>query len=248
MERGRSGVTLLEIPPATGLSPAEPDDAVATAALPAAEQEFRHLLAAAKDALGAQPATAGRVRQLARLLWRLSRAAFTDPLTGLANRRGFMRDGSRLLTMAARRQRCGVIFFIDVDRLKRVNDVDGHAAGDELLRATARALSATFREGDVIGRVGGDEFAVVTCAARADAAAVILRRFDRVLTRINATRRGWPIEVSVGLAVCTPGRPQRLATLLHRADRNMYDDRRSRAAILAPAEVAPDTADAACRR
>ncbi len=228
MDSGQSGASRIHVLSRGDVVRFDAQDGAAPAARANDDQQLRQLLIAAHDA-----AVPGRVRRLTRLLWRLSRAAFTDPLTGLANRRGFMRDGSRLLMLAARRRQSAVIFFIDVDRLKLVNDTDGHAAGDELLRAMACVLSATFRNGDVIGRIGGDEFAVVTRAARPDVAAVILRRLATVLTRVNATRHAWPIEVSIGLSVCTPECPQALGTLLHSADRRMYEDKRSRAALLA---------------
>ncbi len=212
---------------------AGPDSAetTLTALLHEDEQRMRHLLAAARDVLAERHATASRIRPLVRLMWRLSRAAFTDALTGLVNRRGFMRDGSRLLGLATRRRQFAVVFFVDVDRLKLVNDTDGHAAGDELLRATAHALQATFRSGDVIGRVGGDEFAVVTLVARADAAAVILRRLARVLTRINSMRATWPIEVSVGVSIYSPEQRECLGGLLDRADQLMYEDKRARRSL-----------------
>lgn len=232
MDSGQSGASRIQVLSRTDIARFDADDGAAPAIRTHDDQQLRQLLLAAHDALGPE-AVPGRVRRLTRLLWRLSHAAVTDPLTGLSNRRGFMRDGSRLLMLAARRRQCAVIFFIDVDGLKIVNDTDGHAAGDELLRAAACALSAAFRNGDVVGRIGGDEFAVVTRAARPDVAAVILRRLATVLTRVNAARRAWPIEVSVGLSVCTPECPQGLGALLHSADRRMYEDKRSRATILA---------------
>ena len=201
------------------------------------DHQVRELLLAVHESAAEGDAPGARARSHTRRLWRLLRAAYGDELTGLRNRRGFMRDGSRLLQLAARRRQRALVLFVDVDRLKLVNDSAGHAAGDELLRATAAALRATFRAGDVLGRVGGDEFAVVALATGADAATAMLRRLSQVLLRANRARRAWPIEVSVGVAACMPDRGRDLVSLLACADHLMYLDKRARAARQCPVEA-----------
>ncbi len=88
-----------------------------------------------------------------------SRNALMDPLTGLGNRRSFQREGKRQESLAARDRRILLCGVIDLDGFKAVNDQYGHAAGDEVLRIVAHALSASVRPYDITARLGGDEFA-----------------------------------------------------------------------------------------
>ncbi|HWW89823.1 MAG TPA: HD domain-containing phosphohydrolase [Solirubrobacteraceae bacterium] len=103
-----------------------------------------------------------------------------DPLTGCLNRRGFEERAVAEISAAARRACQGTVLVLDIDHFKPVNDRFGHAAGDELLRWVVRTIEATVRPNDVIGRMGGDEFAILfadidptdalECAARVTAA------------------------------------------------------------------------------
>ncbi|OHV74227.1 GGDEF domain-containing protein [Pseudofrankia sp. BMG5.36] len=98
----------------------------------------------------------------------LRHQAFHDPLTGLANRALF---GDRLAQALARRARAPArlaVFFCDLDEFKHVNDALGHAAGDELLRMTARRLLTSVRASDTVARLGGDEFAILLDATTDD--------------------------------------------------------------------------------
>ncbi len=92
---------------------------------------------------------------------RLRHLADHDPLTGLVNRRGFGRELRRHVSRIARYGAKGALLMLDVDNFKGYNDVNGHAGGDALLQGVAQRLSARLRGGDVIGRIGGDEFAVL---------------------------------------------------------------------------------------
>src|SRR5690606_10608541 len=87
--------------------------------------------------------------------------AYTDPLTGLANRRAFEEQGSWRMGEAARAGRPVMLCFLDLDGFKAVNDRWGHAAGDELLRQVAGRLRGAVREADLIARFAGDEFALL---------------------------------------------------------------------------------------
>lgn len=97
------------------------------------------------------------VTQLELMRQRLVKGASTDMLTGLRNRANFFDQG----TLVHRASQGSVLLMIDADHFKRVNDLYGHAAGDETLRAISRRLRSLVREGDVVGRLGGEEFAVV---------------------------------------------------------------------------------------
>jgi diguanylate cyclase (GGDEF)-like protein len=105
---------------------------------------------------------------------RLEQEALVDPLTGLLNRRALERDLRRERARATRYDRRFSLMVIDLDGLKKVNDTDGHLAGDLYLRALATALSDVLRSGDEAYRIGGDEFVVLlpeTAEARAEVVA-----------------------------------------------------------------------------
>jgi diguanylate cyclase (GGDEF)-like protein len=148
----------------------------------------------------------------------LQRAALTDPLTSLANRRGLEelvdeRRGRRPLTVLA----------IDVDGLKAVNDRDGHAAGDELLVTVAHAIAAVMRSGDVVARVGGDEFVcVVFDSDQGEGGQVAERTLDAVH---SALVHGHAARASIGVAYAAPDLP--LEDTIRRADKAMYDAKRA---------------------
>ena len=92
---------------------------------------------------------------------RLKEEAQTDYLTGLLNRRGFVVHAQERVLLADRLDKSLVCLFLDLDGFKRVNDTLGHDEGDAVLRDAAQALRETFRASDLLGRIGGDEFAVL---------------------------------------------------------------------------------------
>lgn len=106
----------------------------------------------------------------------LESAAFLDPLTGVGNRRALDRDLARELARAFRHGRPVALAEVDLDGLKAINDTSGHAAGDAALRRLATALTETLRVGDVVYRVGGDEFVVVLPETEASSVAPLLVR------------------------------------------------------------------------
>ncbi len=102
--------------------------------------------------------------------------ALHDGMTGLGNHRAFQDELSRQVDLFLRRRERFALALVDVDDLKRVNDGDGHAAGDEVLVSLARTMRETFRHGDRLFRVGGDEFAVLLPGADADVASSLCER------------------------------------------------------------------------
>ncbi|HXC77547.1 MAG TPA: GGDEF domain-containing protein [Candidatus Acidoferrum sp.] len=151
--------------------------------------------------------------------------ARTDHLTGLANRREFERVIDREVALAERHHRHLAMMLIDLDGLKRINDRQGHPAGDVALRSVGQQLQRVVRSSDVCGRLGGDEFGVVmpeTNLARAHEVATRLQAAIRALG--HGTRQTEPIEVSVGLAAWKPGRDWK--AVYEAADNALYDDKR----------------------
>ena len=126
------------------------------------------------------------------LIDELRRDAMTDPLTGLPNRRAF----SDSLTAQAASDEPGCVAMIDIDHFKKVNDRLGHAAGDAVLRRFAEIARASFRGGDMVARIGGEEFAVILRDVAVEQACIVCQRLT---DRLAAT----PIDTDFGLVQVT---------------------------------------------
>lgn len=160
----------------------------------------------------------------------LSNLALKDELTGLYNRRGFLALAERQLKLARRSDRSLVLIFIDVDGLKEINDVFGHAEGDTALKCTAEALEMTFRDSDVIARFGGDEFAVLAIEASGQSEVTIRERLTEFLSSARRQESDYKFSVSLGTARFDPWNPTSLRELIAAADQAMYEQKRCRAA------------------
>ena len=146
----------------------------------------------------------------------LQRAAFTDPLTGCANRRGLERDLDRELARCARAELDLCVIAIDVDGLKRINDSEGHGAGDRVLLQLVETLRRELRGLDGVYRVGGDEFIVVLPDTSPDDAEVVIARVDN----LGAPAFSWGTASVLGTGQFDAG------VLLAAADEQLYDRRR----------------------
>lgn len=162
--------------------------------------------------------------------------ALRDDLTGINNRRGFLHLAEQQLAMATRTDALVTVLFIDVDRLKWINDTHGHAAGDVTLVDIANVMRSTFRASDVIGRIGGDEFAVLLLDHDdAPAAARAVARFDATLAAHNrAAERPFDLACTVGSAVQKATQDLTIDALLSAADHDMYESREGRSPISTP--------------
>jgi diguanylate cyclase (GGDEF)-like protein/PAS domain S-box-containing protein len=141
-----------------------------------------------------------------------------DGLTGLYNRFYYEDECQRL---ERSRQFPISIMMVDVDGMKKINDTQGHAAGDELLRATASVLKSAFRDEDVVARIGGDEFAIILPKTDATTANQTLERIKLCLKEYNNTLPKNPLSLSIGVATGEKG--SSLAKLLKQADESMYE-------------------------
>lgn len=150
-----------------------------------------------------------------------------DPLTGLFNRRYFDETLSRELLAAARHGSTLAVLMIDVDHFKRLNDSQGHAAGDDALRTFARLVRSTFRDSDVLCRYGGEEFAVilpdVDLAQAFDRAETLRRQVTETELFSGSTAMG-NITISIGVAVSSEfSAPQ---AIVRAADAALYQAKR----------------------
>lgn len=156
--------------------------------------------------------------------------SLVDDLTGLYNRRGFMTLGEQQIKIATRSGREMYLLFADMDNLKVTNDVHGHAAGDRLLCELARLLRLTYRDSDIIARIGGDEFvALMVDTTEVTPEVLVARLREQVATR-NHVETAPPLDLSLGLARFDPGEPSSLEELMRSADRLMYDEKRRKRA------------------
>lgn len=163
------------------------------------------------------------VVQLARIDRRTDRAATTDPLTGVRNRLMFQEDLEREMARAEREGRRLALLVVDVDRFKAVNDVHGHAAGDAVLVEVASRLRECVRGGDLLVRMGGDEFVVLLVGLDDDEqASAAASRIVEVM-RPPFACAGTPLVAAVSVGVATyPGSAAGSDELLRHADRAMY--------------------------
>lgn len=158
----------------------------------------------------------------------LSNFAFTDELTGLYNRRGFMPLTERQLRLGRRSGREMLLFFVDVDSLKRINDSFGHAEGDLALTRTAEVLRKTFRDSDVLARLGGDEFAALAIEATGHSEALITARLRRNLETASSKDPRYPLSLSLGVVRFDPRTANSITQLMLQADKAMYEHKAQR--------------------
>ncbi len=155
--------------------------------------------------------------------------SLVDDLTGLYNRRGFMTLAEHQLKIAGRKKKDVILLFTDLDNLKEINDEFGHSIGDRALVETTNILKTTFRRSDIIARIGGDEFVVLTSEAGATRAQDLYIRLQKSLASFNKkTKLPLILELSIGWAYYDPNNPQTIYELLSTADQSMYRHKQSK--------------------
>jgi diguanylate cyclase (GGDEF)-like protein len=160
-------------------------------------------------------------RRATRALREVARLAVTDPLTGLPNARALRSELDEAVAVAHRTGRGLAVAMLDLDRFKQVNDTHGHAVGDQVLVAAARAARSALRPGDVLGRSGGEEFVLVLPGADRAAAAAVAERVREQLHTADVPVLTRTLTGSLGVAVLGDDGPDTDA-LLAAADRAMY--------------------------
>ena len=164
-----------------------------------------------------------------KVLHQLRTMALTDELTGLYNRRGFLLLGTHNIRLAQRASQPLILLFADVDGLKGINDRCGHVHGDALLVGCGEVLKMTFRESDVIARIGGDEFAILAQGAAGENHDAVLQRLNQSVDLMNRNVLApYQLSLSVGAANFDPRSPVGLGELLSIADREMMNQKELR--------------------
>jgi diguanylate cyclase (GGDEF)-like protein len=168
-------------------------------------------------------------------------AAMVDPLTGIANRRAFLHDASLLAKRHIANPRPVAILLIDLDHFKSINDRFGHAIGDRVLAIFADAARKSMRGSDLVGRLGGEEFAAVLTETSREKAVEVAERIRLTFAQMAEEVDGLPVgaTVSIGLVHCLD-RTLDISDLLTRADHALYyakERGRNRVEVASPAMV-----------
>lgn len=150
-------------------------------------------------------------------------AAMVDPLTGIANRRAFLHDAAEMAKRHIADPRPTAVMLVDLDHFKTINDRFGHAVGDRVLEVFTAAATETIRPNDLIGRIGGEEFAAVLHDIKSVEAVAVAERMRETFAHVAQAVDGRPVNatVSIGIVHCD-GDVLDVAELLSQADQALY--------------------------
>jgi diguanylate cyclase (GGDEF)-like protein/PAS domain S-box-containing protein len=155
-----------------------------------------------------------------------------DELTGLYNRRGFLELAQHVIQQTDRARGFALLFYLDLNGMKQINDQLGHEVGDQALRETASALRATFRASDVVARLGGDEFVALLPEASAEQLGSFVARIEaEIAARNQKPGQRYRLSASVGGTLYDSSRPESIEALLVKADALMYEEKRARKSL-----------------
>ena len=152
---------------------------------------------------------------------------FIDELTGLYNRRGFQAMARQQISLSNRTKNEILLLFTDIDGMKEINDTFGHQIGDQALIDAANILRRTFRQSDIIARIGGDEFVVLTIGSKDTGAETILARLQQNQEEHNESKdRPYNLTMSTGIACYISQFPHSIDEFIAQADKMMYQKKR----------------------
>ncbi len=164
------------------------------------------------------------VSETTRLINRLDQQASTDGLTGLLNRRALMESGNQLIKQANKRGSPLAIVLLDLDNFKEINDTYGHQAGDVVLRSVGQRLRQTLRDEDVLGRYGGDEFAVFLPGVDLGDACQVAKRVRAEISAIvpMSSQPGLRLSASLGVYAVVINGAVGIDDMIRYADQALY--------------------------
>jgi diguanylate cyclase (GGDEF)-like protein len=169
-------------------------------------------------------------------------AAMIDPLTGLINRRGFFVESARIARRQAENPQLAAVLLIDLDNFKSINDRFGHATGDKVLQIFAETATQAVRPSDVVGRLGGEEFAAVLHVVGRERALVIAERMRAAFAEATATVDGCAIGATASVGMVLSDHPEfDVSELLVLADKALYEAKergRNRVEVATPDQPA----------
>jgi diguanylate cyclase (GGDEF)-like protein len=170
------------------------------------------------------------MQERARVEEQLRQLSLTDDLTGLYNRRGFLALAEQLTRVAIRGKKRMMVISVDLDGLKGINDTFGHKEGDAAIAETSQILRESFRNADLLARIGGDEFAILLTGGQAEFDSEKLDgRLQEIVEKHNNTNaRQYKISVSAGFAYFDAAGTDTVEGWLHRADTMMYERKRQK--------------------
>ncbi|MCX5700459.1 MAG: diguanylate cyclase [Candidatus Omnitrophica bacterium] len=152
-----------------------------------------------------------------------------DALTGLYNRRGLLALGEQQIRFARRNKEDVMLLFLDMDNMKWINDTFGHAEGDKALIDVAKVMKKTFRDPDIIARIGGDEFVVIAVqAAKHEENTLINRLKSNLDARNKEEGHCCPLSLSIGVAICEALYIGSVDEFIKQADEMMYQDKKKK--------------------
>ena len=149
--------------------------------------------------------------------------AMTDPLTKALNRRAFFRFAEREVLRASRHGKPLTAIMFDIDHFKRVNDVHGHGVGDEVLTRLVQCVTKNIRDEDLLGRLGGEEFALVLPETEPLRAAILANRLRDAISDISFAGKNGPFNITISAGISEPGFADiDILPALERADAALY--------------------------
>lgn len=153
-----------------------------------------------------------------------------DDLTGLHNRRGFLLLAEQQMKLMRRNHSSCLLLFLDIDRLKNINDTLGHTDGNNAIVEAATILRSSFRQCDILARLGGDEFVVLAVGTSESSEAALRAHLKKKLEAVNSQpNRKYPLSFSIGIVPCGMDTQSSIEDLLAKADALMYQDKKSNA-------------------
>lgn len=169
--------------------------------------------------------------KLKNALEKVKSLSLTDELTGLLNRRGFITLAQQQLKMAQRNRSLLVLLYMDLDGMKSINDTYGHDQGDKALKLVAKVIKFTFRESDLIARIGGDEFVALAIGASRKTSEVFRQNLEKKLKGMNIKKKfPFNLAMSLGVAHFHSNSKASVHDLLKRADKRMYQEKNTKKA------------------